>query len=36
VWPAARVHSYVLATLPAGAYAGVDLSEVYDFLDRQG
>jgi predicted transcriptional regulator/DNA-binding XRE family transcriptional regulator len=34
-WPAARVHSYVLATLPAGAYAGVDLSEVYDFLDRQ-
>ena len=21
--------------LPAGAYAGVDLSEVYDFLDRQ-
>ena len=36
MWPAARVHSYVLATLPAGGYAGVDLSEVYDFLDRQG
>jgi predicted transcriptional regulator/transcriptional regulator with XRE-family HTH domain len=36
VWPAARVHGYVLATLPAGAFAGVDLSEVYDFLDRQG
>ena len=35
VWPAARVHGYVLATLPAGAFAGVDLSEVYDFLDRQ-
>lgn len=35
VWPAARVHTYVLATIPAGAYAGVDLSEVYDFLDRQ-
>jgi predicted transcriptional regulator/transcriptional regulator with XRE-family HTH domain len=35
VWPAARVHGYVLATLPAGAYAGVDLSEVYDFLDHQ-
>ena len=35
VWPAARVHSYVLATLPAGAYAGADLSEVYDFLERQ-
>jgi predicted transcriptional regulator len=36
VWPAARVHGYVLATLPAGAFAGVDLNEVYDFLDRQG
>ena len=35
VWPAARVHGYVLATLPAGEFAGVDLSEVYDFLDRQ-
>jgi predicted transcriptional regulator len=35
VWPAPRVHSYVLATLPAGAFAGVDLSDVYDFLDRQ-
>jgi transcriptional regulator with XRE-family HTH domain/predicted transcriptional regulator len=35
VWPAARVHGYVMATLPAGAFAGVDLREVYDFLDRQ-
>ncbi|HLI55542.1 MAG TPA: ImmA/IrrE family metallo-endopeptidase, partial [Actinomycetota bacterium] len=34
-WPAARVHGYVMATVPAGAFAGVDLSEVYDFLDRQ-
>ena len=36
VWPAPRVHAYVLATIPAGAFAGVDLPEVYDFLDRQG
>ena len=33
-WPAARVPSYVLAALPAGTFPGVDLSEVYDFLDR--
>ncbi len=33
-WPSARVHSHVLATVPAGAFAGLDLSEVYDFLDR--
>jgi len=32
--PSARVHSHVLATVPAGAFAGLDLSEVYDFLDR--
>ena len=35
VWPAPRVNAYVLATIPAGAFAGVDLPEVYDFLDRQ-
>ncbi len=34
VWPSARVSSHVLATIPAGAFAGVDISEVYDFLDR--
>ena len=28
--------SFWMATLPAGAYAGVDMSEVYAFLDRQG
>ena len=33
-WPAVRVPSYVLAALPAGTFPGVDLSEVYDFLDR--
>jgi predicted transcriptional regulator/DNA-binding Xre family transcriptional regulator len=34
VWPSARLPSYVLAALPAGTFPGVDLSEVYDFLDR--
>ncbi|MGH9224723.1 MAG: helix-turn-helix domain-containing protein [Acidimicrobiales bacterium] len=33
-WPTVRVPSYVLAALPAGTFAGADLSEVYDFLDR--
>ena len=35
VWPIARLPSYVLAALPAGTFPGVDLSEVYDFLDRR-
>jgi transcriptional regulator with XRE-family HTH domain/predicted transcriptional regulator len=35
VWPSARVPSYVLAALPAGTFPGVDMSEVYDFLDRR-
>ena len=34
VWPSARLPSYVLAALPAGTFPGVDLSEVYDFLER--
>ena len=33
-WPSARAHSHVLAALPPGAFAGVDLTEVYAFLDR--
>ena len=33
-WPSPQAHSYVLAALPAGAFPGVDLNEVYDFLDR--
>ncbi|MGQ0521909.1 MAG: helix-turn-helix domain-containing protein [Actinomycetota bacterium] len=33
-WPLARADSHVLAALPAGAFPGVDLPEVYDFLDR--
>lgn len=33
-WPLAGADSHVLAALPAGAFPGVDLSEVYAFLDR--
>lgn len=33
-WPWVRVHSYVLAALPAGVFPGADVSELYDFLDR--
>jgi predicted transcriptional regulator/DNA-binding XRE family transcriptional regulator len=33
-WPSPRPHSHVLAALPAGTFPGVDLSEVYEFLDR--
>ncbi len=34
VWPQARTHSHVLAALPTGTFPGVDLTEVYEFLDR--
>ena len=34
-WPSARVHSHLLAALPAGAFPGVDDTEVLEFLDRQ-
>lgn len=34
-WPSARVQSALLATLPAGAFPGVDQTEVLQFLDRQ-
>jgi predicted transcriptional regulator/DNA-binding XRE family transcriptional regulator len=33
-WPSPRPNSHVLAALPAGSFPGVDLSEVYEFLDR--
>ncbi len=33
-WPQARAHSHVLAALPAGTFPGVDLTEVYEFLER--
>jgi predicted transcriptional regulator/DNA-binding XRE family transcriptional regulator len=34
-WPSARVHSALLASLPAGAFPGVDQTEVLEFLERQ-
>jgi hypothetical protein len=34
-WPAARPHSSVLAAMPTGAFPGVDLTDVYEFLERQ-
>jgi predicted transcriptional regulator len=34
-WPSARPHSSVLAAMPAGAFPGVDLTDVYEFLERQ-
>lgn len=33
-WPAARPHASMLAALPAGAFPGVDQTEVFDFLER--
>jgi XRE family transcriptional regulator, fatty acid utilization regulator len=32
--PLASSHSHVLAALPVGAFPGVDIPEVYEFLDR--
>ena len=34
-WPSARVQPALLATLPAGAFPGVDQTEVLEFLERQ-
>ncbi|MGE0879808.1 MAG: helix-turn-helix domain-containing protein [Acidimicrobiia bacterium] len=34
-WPSPRQHSHVLAAFPIGAFPGVDLNEVYEFLDRR-
>jgi predicted transcriptional regulator len=34
-WPSSAQHSHVLATFPVGAFPGVDLTDVYEFLDRQ-
>jgi predicted transcriptional regulator/transcriptional regulator with XRE-family HTH domain len=33
-WPSPRTHSHMLAALPAGTFPGVDLTEVYEFLER--
>jgi transcriptional regulator with XRE-family HTH domain len=32
-WPSARLHAHILSPLPAGAFPGVDDSELYSFLD---
>ena len=32
-WPSARLHSSLLAAMPTGTFTGVDLTEVYEFLD---
>jgi predicted transcriptional regulator/transcriptional regulator with XRE-family HTH domain len=34
-WPSARVQPALLASLPAGAFPGVDQTEVLEFLERQ-
>lgn len=34
VWPSVRPHSHVLAALPAGTFPGVDMTEIYQFLER--
>lgn len=34
VWPSTKAHSHVLAALPAGSFPGVDITEVYEFLER--
>ncbi len=33
-WPSARPNSHVLAAMPVETMPGVDLTEIYDFLDR--
>ncbi|WP_240644114.1 helix-turn-helix transcriptional regulator [Antribacter gilvus] len=33
-WPSARPHASMLAAMPAGAFPGVETTEVYRFLDR--
>ena len=34
-WPLARADGHILATFPAESFTGVELSEVYDFLERR-
>jgi hypothetical protein len=33
VWPSARAHSHLLAALPPGTFPGVDIMDVYRFLE---
>lgn len=32
-WPSARLNASLLAAMPSGTFTGVDLTEVYEFLD---
>ncbi len=34
-WPSPKARSHVMAALPAGAFPGVDMTEIYEFLERQ-
>lgn len=34
-WPSPRPQSHILAALPAGTFPGVELADVYEFLDRR-
>ena len=34
-WPLARADGHILATFPAESFTGVEVSQVYDFLERQ-
>ncbi len=33
-WPSARLNSSLLAAMPSGTFTGVDLTEVYEFLEH--
>lgn len=33
-WPSARLNSSLLAAMPTGTFTGVDLTEVYEFLEQ--
>lgn len=33
VWPSPRPHSHLLASMPVGAFMGVDLAETFEFLE---
>lgn len=35
VWPSPRPHSHLLASMPVGAFPGVDLREAYEFLESR-
>ena len=33
-WPSARLNSSLLAAMPSATFTGVDLTEVYEFLEE--